>query len=429
MALSPEGRVDRLRERVEYQAGILPAEETSIDDPADEWPGDVPEADAEALIEFSDQLYLLSSDYGGYRHEKLLRHLTILAENVGGVHATLNDRDTTEDIVRWINREYENEETNRDYRIALRVFGRRMSENGDEPPESIEWIPSGTSSTYDPSPEKSNMLDWEEDVLPMIESATNPKQACAIAIQFDAGFRGGEFKDLETGDITDSQYGLQATVQGKQGQRTVTLVPSVPYVRQWLESHPGGADSDPMWCKANDGSTKVSDRAIYNWFDKAAAAADVSKPVTLTNFRKSSASYLASQGMSQAHLEEHHGWVRGSDAASRYIAVFAEESERETARAWGREVEVEDETDEKAPVECPRCDKETPREKDLCVWCGQALDSETGQVVDRLEGVLLDDIEAAESGEEVADRVEILREFKDNPEDRAEILDRMADAL
>jgi hypothetical protein len=52
-----------------------------------------------------------------------------------------------EDIVRWINRTYDNEETNRDYRVALSVFGRRTSdENGDDPPESIEWVPSGRSS-------------------------------------------------------------------------------------------------------------------------------------------------------------------------------------------------------------------------------------------------------------------------------------------
>jgi len=47
----------------------------------------------------------------------------------------------------------------------------------------------------------------------------------------------------------------------------------------------------------------------------AAEDAGVDKPVTFTNFRKSSASYLASQGMNQAHIEDHHGWVRGSDVA------------------------------------------------------------------------------------------------------------------
>jgi hypothetical protein len=46
-----------------------------------------------------------------------------------------------------------------------------------------------------------------------------------------------------------------------------------------------------------------------------------------------------------------------------------------------------------------------------------------------LEEYLLDDIEDAETGQEVADRVEVLRKFKESPKDRAEVLDRLADAL
>jgi integrase len=59
------------------------------------------------------------------------------------------------------------------------------------------------------------MLDWEEDVLPMIEAAQNSRDAAAIALQFDAGLRGGEFEDLTVGDITDNKHGLQITVDGK----------------------------------------------------------------------------------------------------------------------------------------------------------------------------------------------------------------------
>lgn len=118
---------------------------------------------------------------------------------------------------------------------------------------------------------------------------------------------------------------------------------------QWLESHPGESDDDPLWCKRNDGSIRVSDRSIYNWFERAAEVAEVSKPITLTNFRKSSASFMASRGMNQAHLEERYGWVRGSKKASRYVSVFAEESEIETVKAWGKEIEEEEEEDGRTP--------------------------------------------------------------------------------
>ncbi|WP_161605926.1 hypothetical protein [Haloferax mucosum] len=50
------------------------------------------------------------------------------------------------------------------------------------------------------------------------------------------GPRSGELQDLSIGDITDHEYGLQATFNGKTGRRTVMLIPSVPHVRQWLRS-------------------------------------------------------------------------------------------------------------------------------------------------------------------------------------------------
>lgn len=232
--------------------------------------GDISEADKDALLNFSDKIYLLSSEYSDLRHLKLLRHLTLLAEGVGGLDDALESRDVAEELVTWINREYDNEETNRDFRVALRVFGKHLAPDDDgDPPDSLDWIPSSTSSTYDPRPNPTKMLDWENEVQPLIDATSTPKEAAAIAIQFDGGFRGGEFKDLTTDQFNDHRFGLQATVQGKQGQRTVTLIPSVPWVRRWLESHPG-AKGDPLWCKSTDPSTRVSDRTIYNWFERAA---------------------------------------------------------------------------------------------------------------------------------------------------------------
>ncbi|MEA5406977.1 hypothetical protein VB773_04890 [Haloarculaceae archaeon H-GB2-1] len=79
--------------------------------------------DADVLIEFSDQMDLLKSEYSDLRHRDLLGHCTRIAENVGGLADALEDHDAAEEIVRWINRTHENEWTNADYRAALRVFG------------------------------------------------------------------------------------------------------------------------------------------------------------------------------------------------------------------------------------------------------------------------------------------------------------------
>lgn len=405
----PSTQIDTLRERIEES-------------------NEISESDREALLAFDDALALLNSKYSAHRHLKLLRHVTIMAEEVGGVADALDDRDAAEKLVRWIHRNYDNEETNKDYRVALKVFGRRTSdENGSETPDSLDWIPSGTSSNYDPSPEPSNMLDWDEDIRPMIEETHNSRDAAAIALQFDAGLRGGEFQSLTVGDITDHKHGLQVTVDGKQGKRTVTLIPSVPHVQRWLSDHPAPDDGTaPLWSKLSK-PEPMSYRMITKMLKEPAERAGVTKPITLTNLRKSSASHLASRGMNQAHIEDHHGWVRGSKVASRYVSVFAEDADRELARIHGLDIE-DDKPDPTAPRECPRCGEQTPRNRDLCVWCGQALEPGAADRAEAFEDIIVESLAEA-TGEDAQRLLEFRDAAKDDPEIRAEAISELEGLL
>lgn len=366
MPNNPGKQLRNLRERIEHSE-------------------DISEDDRAAIEDFDRRLDLLNQHYSEYRHLKLLRHVTIIAEHLDGqLAACLDDREAAENIVAWINREYTNEETNRDYRSALRVFGTRVAGEDGDPPESLAWVPTGTSSEYDPTPDPREMLRWEDDILPMLEAARNDRDRAMVAVGFDAGFRGGEFKSLRVGDIQNHRHGLQATVDGKQGRRTVLLVPGAPYLADWLSDHPAGDDPDaPLWSRLHS-PDRISDRMISKTFNTLADRAGVTRPVTLTNFRKSSAAHLASQNLSQAHLEAHHGWVTGSDAAARYIVVFGEASDREIARIHGRDVS-EEEPDDIAPIECPTCGRDNAHDAKLCDRCGQALDHSTALELESVE--------------------------------------------
>lgn len=330
------------------------------------------EEDREVLLEFSDTLYLLKSEYTDYRHEKLLRHCTRMAEEVGGLADALEKREVAEAIVRWINKTYSNENTNHDYRTAVRIFGKRITD-GDEIPDSIAWIPSGTSNSYDPVPNPSEMLKWDEDVLPMINETRNPRDAALIAVAFDAGARSGELESLTVGNVSDAKHGLRIFVDGKTGQRDVLLIPSVPYLQRWLSDHPDPNDPEaPLWSKLSE-PEELTYRRFRAIFDDVARRAGVTKPVTPTNFRKSNASYLAEKGMNQAYIEDRQGRKRGSDATAHYVARFGGEAEDEYARMQGVDVE-EEEPEPIGPVECHRCGRDTPRHEPACVWCNQALD-------------------------------------------------------
>lgn len=366
--------------------------------------------DQEKLIEFSDRLWLKREDYGSHRHLKLLRHCTRMAENPGGLADALTDRNAAENIVRWIHATYDPEnggshETNRDYRVALRVFGRRATDEGVEnnpenPPASIAWISSKTSRNYDPAPDPAEMLDWEGDVKPMIEATRNPRDAALIAVQFDAGLRGQELYDLTVGDISDGEHGMRLRVDGKTGERSVDLIPSVPHLQRWLNSHPSDGDPEArLWSKLNT-PERYTYQMFLRSFKEPAGRADIDKTVTPTNFRKSNATWLAKQGANAALIEDRQGRKRGSKAVARYIARFGEDAEAQYALLNGKEVESA-EPDNLAPVACPRCDKETPHDEPECVWCGQVLDYEARPQIEAEQAELRD---------------AVLRLAKDNPE-------------
>ncbi|MFW6437247.1 MAG: tyrosine-type recombinase/integrase [Halococcoides sp.] len=353
----------------------------------------VADRDARVLLDMSDEIRLLGeAEYSEQRHEFLLRRCFTLAKEVGGLADALADRGAAEDIVRHINSEKAGSpETNKDYRTAFRMFGGLVSDGpSDEKPESIDWVPGGYPSNYDPAPDPAKMFRWGEHIQPMLKACNNSRDRALIALAWDLGPRPGELYDLTVGRFVDHKYGLQVTLErGKKGTRSPVLIPSTPYVQQWLEDHPTPDDPGAALWTRTTRPDSITNQRIRHIIKAVADRADMTPPSTPTpsRMRKSSASFLASQGVSQAHLEDHHGWNRGSGVAARYIAVFGDANDREIARAHGRDVERE-ESEPLAPVACPRCGQETPRERDFCMHCDQVLDPEQMDLVDEVLDLL-----------------------------------------
>lgn len=389
------------------------------------------DADREALLAFSDRLGLLAQDYTDHRHDKLLRHCTIISENAAAELADApTDREAAEAVVRWIHAEYDNPETNRDYRSALRTFGRRLAEaDGSIPtdikgiPESLSWVSTSHPSSYDPSPDPAAMLRWDADVKPMIDAAANPRDAALVATAFDSGARSGELRALRVGDVSDAEYGLRIRVDGKTGQRSVTLVPAEPYLSTWLGDHPSsGDDAAPLWSKLGE-PTGLSYRRFIDVFKACASRAGVDKPVTPTAFRKSNASWLARQGANAALIEDRQGRARNSEAVARYVARFGEADEqRQYAALHGLEVAPTGE-ESLAPIECQRCGRETPHDEPMCVWCGRATNVVAAETADRVRSSIRTAMAREPDAGKRAAYLEGLEKLDTNPEYAADLLE------
>lgn len=397
--MGTRSRIENLQERIKTRSTL--SDETPEDD---DYPR-ISDEDAEKLLEFSKQLDLLNSEYSDYRHEKLLRHCVIMAEEIGGLAEALEDRDVAEEIVRWINTERGTneyaEETNHDYRVALRIFGKRTLKRA-EVPESLEWIPTGTSNSHDPTPRRADMLEWEEAERMAKQGTKNSRDAALVTVSYELGPRGEEMHTCKIGQVQDADNGIQIVLDGKQGEHSVTIINSVPYLQKWLSDHPAPDDDDAyLWCNLDDAYDNASYQTFLERFKKAGNRADIDKPVTPTNFRKSNTYWLANQGASESLINDRQGRTKTSDHARRYLAEFGPENENnQYADLQGLDVETE-KTKDRTPRTCPRCGKQTPRNEPFCVWCHQAMEPEA---VKELEE------------QEEEQRRELLRIAKENPE-------------
>ena len=72
----------------------------------------------------------------------------------------------------------------------------------------------------------------------MIDAANSIRDKALIACLYEGGFRIGELGGLSLGDVTFDRYGAMVIVNGKTGMRRVMLIFAMPYLSQWLESHP-----------------------------------------------------------------------------------------------------------------------------------------------------------------------------------------------
>lgn len=357
--------------------------------------------DKDALLKFSSELGV--HNYSQGRWTKLLQHCTMMAGDsykyspdelpepnlVNIIGESKKEKDAAKKYVSWINATYDSEESKRDHRVALRVFGGHLTKGDyeDEKPSSVEWISADLPRDYDPKPDPTKMWWWDEHIVPVLNNAKYARNKAAVAVDWDAGPRSGEFRNLAVGDVSDHKYGMEITVDGRQGRRSITLITSVPYLKRWLEVHPRGNEPGaPLWSDLDTGrdvSYNMKLKMLRAPVKRAVDNGDLRKPskMEFTRMRKSSASYLARKNVSQNHIEKHHGWVENSDEARRYIDVFREDTAREVARAHGVDVS-EDEIEAIGPVQCPRCQRDTPRGEVQCMWCGQAL---SPKGVERLE--------------------------------------------
>lgn len=363
------------------------------------------------LIDFKRDLKL--DGKSDARIQKVTSHLKIIAERVGDTAFTEMETADVKDLVEWVHDRDVSEHTKADYKKVIKQFWKWLDGDDDDYPECVDWITTTGPTGNGKLPKD---LLTRADIDNLKDACRNPRDRAFIALLYETGARIGELIDLTVGDIEDHQHGRKVVIDGKTGQRRLPLVESVPALNHWLNQHPSGEKSDPLWCKLQVGTDQLSYNYIkQKMLERAAERANVDKPMNPHHFRHSRATDLATE-FKEAQLCKWFGWVQGSDVPGKYVHLSGRDIDKTYGQMHGlRSVEEEDE--ERPVIECPRCEDLNEKDDSFCSGCGQALDVAMAQEVEVLAEQAEDQIPEVENKTEARVVRAVLQELRESPGD------------
>lgn len=245
-----------------------------------------------------------------------------------------------------------------------------------------------------------------------------------ISMAIDTSCRPSELLNLRIEDIEikltsdrSKQYS-EITINGKTGQRTVPLIHSLPYVREWILGHPS-SNNPKEWLFVSEGKTsygkKITRDGLLKHFhefyrdkyypsllknnnvpdtDKAFIKSILTKPINLYLFRHISLTEKSSI-LNEYMLRNHAGWSNTSKMPQVYIHHLGGASSKQLLQSFGIIDKEDKDVKEKMVIICPNCNE--PNKKSdtnkFCFKCKMVLSydlysdvrNEDKQKIDKLE--------------------------------------------
>jgi integrase/recombinase XerD len=303
------------------------------------------QADKELILKFGTKCK--ARQLSDSRTRKYLWHLRKIAE----VTPSLNEgnKDSIDQFLSWLEQQPLSEHTKSDYRITLSVFYKwiEAEELGMTTedlvrqrlePKLIMNLKVKSKNKQQKLPEQ---LLTEEEILLLIQNASNPRDKAFIAMLFESGARISELGTLQIKNITFIEQGMAIQVDGKTGPRRIFLVTSKEYLKNWLNQHPDVSNPEaPLWI-----GDYLKQQIKYSMFRKiliqTAKKAKIIKPINPHQFRHSRATILA-QHLTEQQLKVYLGWTPDSKMAGVYVHI--KQVDDAILNMYGMKIETQEQT-------------------------------------------------------------------------------------
>jgi integrase/recombinase XerD len=269
--------------------------------------------------------------------------------------------------------------------------GKRM-----KPPvvENIPPLRRKEKSIYKPSALWTN----EEDLL-FLRYCSSSRMRCYHAVVRDTGCRPHEILKLKIKDISFKSVGgrqyAEITVNGKTGTRSLPLIDSIPYLKEYLDhSHPQPGNPNAIFISGEGKSLGRSITPDYLYhlyikykeiiFPKMLDNPNVSpedKPKIRDLLRKPWNPYVVgrhasltqkSRILKEATLRVFAGWTPNSDMPRRYVHLFGNAACEDVLEAYGL-VDHNQNVFSLQSKQCPQCSEPNKLDSKFCAKCRMVL--------------------------------------------------------
>jgi integrase/recombinase XerD len=220
-------------------------------------------------------------------------------------------------------------------------------------------------------------LPTKEEVLRIIKFAGNPRDKCMIAMSFDLGTRPHELLSVNIGNVRFDEYGATVTVgKSKSMKRTLRLISSLPYLREWFENHPYNDNPDaPLFIGLGNTQfgNRIEPQTLRYALQQAAKRAGITKRIYTYQLRHSSVTQNAVIGLTEQQLKAFYGWRPASKMLNVYSHITSEDVNHARLAQAGK-IEIEKKSPKIELLTCPRCGAENPPTHEYCSKCASPLD-------------------------------------------------------
>ena len=261
--------------------------------------------------------------------------------------------------------------------------------------DNIPKLKRKEKSIYKPS----DLWSSEDDLL-FLKYCPSRRDRCYHMIAKDSAARPHEILKLKISSVVfkmaaDRQY-AEIVVNGKTGQRKIPLISSLPYVKDWIESHPqSGNPNAVLICGFGKSiGRRISPSALYELYrkykneffprlledpsvpsdEKAKIKELLRKPWNPYLVGRHSGLTEKSKLLNDSTLKSFAGWSMGSNMAVRYTHYFGNEGSNQILSAYGLTPKEGLKDDKLRPKICPNCSESSNKhDAVICRKCKMIL--------------------------------------------------------